>query len=584
MRSRALEGRLKVLFIAPEQLANLDTLEFIEKLEIGLLVVDEAHCISTWGHDFRPAYRQIVHTIRTLGRRNPNLLVLGLTATASDRTETDIAAQIGDGHDIAVHRHSMDRPNLALSVIAVNGVQDKLANLLAFVKATDGTGILYCATREQSETVASFLQDQGLNVKAYHAGFEPEEKRALQHAFIRGDYKAIAATNALGMGIDKPDVRFIVHVDVPGSITAYYQEVGRAGRDGLPARGLLLFDPADRKIQEHFIYSAEPTPDDFKSLRAAIKTDDGGQWPNLAQLKIRTGLHPTRVTVITAELLEQGFVEKVKITGRQVYRRLAREGAPTLDRYINQRRVKQNELKKMFAYARGEVDCLMKALRHALGDQDAAACGHCHLCDPRQPMPAVDPQPAAEWLDSRCLKLPPSKVPVYAEGITLLKGEDRSPLFVSFMRRRANPNAREIDPELMDKLQKSLRHLPLGLMPVVVPLPSGTWSQRLQVSGLIAEHMKAEVRDVLTWSAIPARRQGQLLNNDQRRENVRGKMRVNANMSLGKSIVLVDDYCGSMATIKEAVRALRKQARFKGTIIPLTIARIKWRLGRPGMI
>lgn len=361
-------------------------------LPVALFVVDEAHCISTWGHDFRPSYRQIIKAVHAFEQSKPGLRVLGLTATADQRVEEDIARQLQapDGRPLKVLRSSMDRPNIALTCVTVNGIAEKLAFLAQLLPNQQGCGILYCATREHTELVAGYLSERGQNVVSYHAGYEPDRKRQLQSDFISGKAQIIAATNALGMGIDKPDIRFIVHVDVPGSITAYYQEVGRAGRDNQPARGYLLFDMADRRIQEHFIRSAQPTRADFENITAAMRPNLNGN-PNQTALKVRTGLHPTRVSVILAELVEQGYVVKLRERGKQVYQCTNKPGEPDLSRYERQNQVRQKELQSMLGYGEKKVDCLMQALRAALGDNDADACGRCAICLPKQWSDQVPP-------------------------------------------------------------------------------------------------------------------------------------------------------------------------------------------------
>ncbi len=276
----------------------------------------------------------------------------------------------------------MDRPNLALHVLPVNGLARKLVTVQALLDDFDGCGIIYCATREHTELAAAYLRQAGLDAVAYHAGFDPEHKRRVQQAFLQGGHRAIVATNALGMGIDKPDIRFVMHVDVPGSITAYYQEVGRAGRDGLPAAGVLLFDEADRRIQDHFIHAAQPTPKDFAKILQGLDPDDTGMWPSLNLLKVRSGLYPTRVTVIVAELVEQGLIAKRLQERKQVYVRTDAQQQPDLSRYERQHQVRGRELEAMLSYGRGEVACAMQALRQALGDTEATPCGHCGHCDP----------------------------------------------------------------------------------------------------------------------------------------------------------------------------------------------------------
>ncbi|TNF35489.1 MAG: ATP-dependent DNA helicase RecQ, partial [Deltaproteobacteria bacterium] len=384
VEAAARAGRLRILFVSPEQLERLDRVELLAALPLALVVIDEAHCISTWGHDFRPAYRQIALLLRTLSERRPPgadpARVLALTATADARTEADIRAQLEAARDrpIAVQRRSMDRPNLALAVQRVASFEDKLAWLARELPRMPGPGLLYCATRDNTEVVAEYLRGAlgDGRVAAYHAGLAPDAKRALQARFLAGDFTAIAATNALGMGIDKGDLRYVVHVDVPGSITAYYQEVGRAGRDGQPARGVLLFDPADLRIQEYFIQSAQPTVADFDAvLRVVGERVSAGEPPRLNTIRAASGLHPTRVTVVLAELIEQGFLEKRLVGRAQTYAPTGRAGAPDLGRYERQEAVRRRELAAMRAYAEERGTCAMQTLRRALGDDHAERCG-----------------------------------------------------------------------------------------------------------------------------------------------------------------------------------------------------------------
>ncbi|MCB9647552.1 MAG: ATP-dependent DNA helicase RecQ [Deltaproteobacteria bacterium] len=580
-------GETKILFVSPERLDNTAAWAFLCRLPVDLVVVDEAHCISTWGHDFRPSYRRIVDAVQALAERRPGLRVLGLTATASARTEADIAIQLAPEADepLRVMRHSMDRPNLALATVRVRGLAEKLGWLARFLEEVEGAGILYCATREQTTTVASYLADRGLDVVAYHAGLDPEDKRRLQEAFTRGRHKAIAATNALGMGIDKADLRFIVHVDIPGSITAYYQEVGRAGRDGLPAQGILLFDDADRRIQAHFIRSAQPTPEDFQVVQDALHTDEGGSWPNLTQVKMRAGMHPTRLTVVLAELREQGRVEKAEVARRQIYRPVPGEHPPLdLTRYSRQTQVRTGELEAMMAYADGVSGCAMQTLRVALGDDEAGPCGRCLTCAPARwalPDPAAGAAGAGVWLMDRVITLPAVRTHDVSEGVALLTSEERSPLFVRFMRGRAE--AAGLEPELLALLLRRAGELATRhRFGAVVALPSNSWAARGAVARAVAERMGVPVVDALAWAEAPAHRQGELLNNDQRRDNVKGKLEPSAALPSGAALVL-DDYTGSGATLAEAARALRKDAGFTDPVVPLVVARVRWRLGARGI-
>ncbi|MFG0316944.1 MAG: RecQ family ATP-dependent DNA helicase, partial [Planctomycetota bacterium JB042] len=578
---RANAGALRILFVAPERLENLDGFQFVTGLPVDLLVVDEAHCISTWGHDFRPAYRWIVKAAHELERRRPELRVLGLTATADERAEADIATQFEGlgGRKPTVLRASTDRPNLALSVIGTIGLEEKLARLARLFESGDdggGSALLYCATRERTEVAAGFLAARGVDATAYHAGMPPEVKAERQRAFFAGERRIVAATNALGMGIDKPDIRTIVHVDVPGSITAYYQEVGRAGRDGLPARGVLLFDPHDRSIQEHFIRSAQPSEDDFAKVLLAL--DPEVSPPNRTEIGVRSGLHPTKVTVVLAELREQGFVEKVRDGRRQVYVPTARDGAPDLGRYRRQLEVRTDELRAMLAYGEGRTGCLMKTLREALGDRRADACGRCSTCRPDagDPAPLADEERVAarRWIVDRELLIAPTRTPRMAAGLTLIDGEVRSPMFVDFMRRRADSERDGLADDVRRLLERRIDALAeRHAFAAVVAVPSRTWAQRTRVAEDVAARLGVPVVDALAWETVPDVRQGELENNDQRRANVKGRMIADPDVLPAGPLLLLDDYVGSGATLAEAVRALRKGAGFADDVVPLTIAR-----------
>lgn len=586
-------GNAKILFIAPEQLDHVEKFEFLLNLPIRLLVVDEAHCISTWGHDFRPSYRQIVKLAHALANKNPEIKLLGLTATANSKTEIDIKQQLRvDDKEIVIHRETMDRPNIRLSVIQTPNTAIKLATLNQLLQTLSGSGLIYCATRENTEMVAEFLQQQGLNAIAYHAGIDTQLKRAIQNDFLHDKYPVIAATNALGMGIDKSNLRYIIHFDYPGSITAYYQEVGRCGRDGLPADGILLYDSNDTRIQKHFIESSQPTFSDFQQVLEVINTS-GNQPTNVAYLKRSTGMHPTKLTVIVAELVEQEFVTKTILKGLQVYRLTPKTGSPDLSRYRNQYDMKCKELKAMQDYAEQENRCLMKTLRIALGDPSPDSCGRCSGCVSESFKPVLTKDinvTISSWLNRRTVTITlAKKIKNTATGLAVLDGKLRSADFVSFMRDRAKSNIVQIGiPDTLMELIKVCindlsKHYKFGC---IVPIPSRTWPARDTIAKMLGRYLHVPVMlDLLSWQVQPEKRQGELLNNDQRQHNVAQRMQAKETEKIPKGLILLfDDYIGSGATMNEAARALRENARSENGILPFTIAAVKWRLGHSGMI
>jgi len=585
VRQRVADGALRLLFVAPEQLESPETSALLDSVRIAFTVVDEAHCISTWGHDFRPAYRAILPALTRFRVKNPALRVLGLTATADQRTEADIAAQLAlpDTKPLQVIRESMDRPNLSLGVVPVTGMAVKLAYLAELVANQSGCGILYCATRDTCEIVAAYLRHRGLDARAYHAGLEAEEKRRLQTAFVAGRHRVIAATNALGMGIDKGDVRYIVHVELPGSVTAYYQEVGRAGRDGEPARGVLLFDPEDQRIQAYFINAALPDPSDFVKVREALGVDGRPAPKSVTALRMATGLHPTRVNVVLSELLEQGFV----VRDNYLYRNTDAAGTPDLERFQRMHAARRRELDAMVRFGNREVCCLMQSLRQALGDTRAEPCGRCSLCRTEAwPLALPDATEAAAWLEAQPVALRARRKPAMAEGLALLNGDVRTDCFQRFMRQRAAKGVTELEPALVDRLHRSVTRLAeRHAFASVVMIPSRTWAQRRAVADLIGEILGVPVMlDAVGLRDADRPRQGTLCNNEQRRRNVADSFQLVGGLHQGGAVLLVDDYIGSGATLTEVARLLRACGGIEGAIVPLVMARIRWRQGRPGMV
>ncbi|MFY7969549.1 MAG: RecQ family ATP-dependent DNA helicase, partial [Pirellulaceae bacterium] len=248
------QGKYSLVYVAPERLRNPRFLEALRATPIQLLAIDEAHCISEWGHDFRPDYSRIGAFRQWLG----GVQTVALTATATPRVRQDIVQLLGLQQPQQFIT-GFARKNLHFGVIPCHSDREKDRQLIEFLKSGPGAGIIYAATRKRCEELVERLgQEVKPPVAAYHAGLAPEQRRFVQDRFMRGEYPAIVATNAFGMGIDKSDLRFVVHYNLPGSLEAYYQEAGRAGRDGLASQCVLLFSGQDRYIQEFFIENAYP--------------------------------------------------------------------------------------------------------------------------------------------------------------------------------------------------------------------------------------------------------------------------------------------------------------------------------------
>lgn len=369
------EGALEFLLLAPEQLANEETLARLAALRPSLFVVDEAHCISEWGHDFRPAYLRLGAVIDAL--EHPR--VLALTATAAPPVRKEIAERLGM-REPRIIVEGFDRPNIHLSVDGFADEDAKRAALVARVVDAARPGIVYAATRKHVEECAAALAEQGVTSVAYHAGMANDERQRAQDAFMTGEADVIVATNAFGMGIDKPDVRFVYHLDISDSIDAYYQEVGRAGRDGEPAEAVLFYRPEDLNLHRFFAGSGHVDARQLAEVANAVQQVDGPIA--VEQLREELDLSRLKVTVALGRLEEAGAVSM--LPNGDVVASADRDMASAADEAAlagdNLRQFARSRIEMMRGYA-DMGDCRREYILNYFGEDFSPPCVRCDNCD-----------------------------------------------------------------------------------------------------------------------------------------------------------------------------------------------------------
>jgi ATP-dependent DNA helicase RecQ len=368
-----------LLLISPERLNNPEFRRemlplFVER--VGMLVIDEAHCVSDWGHDFRPDYRRISEVLANL---RPGVSVLCTTATANDRVVADLAEQlaVGEAGELVTYRGPLGRESLRLETVTLPSQAERLAWLARWLPEFPGSGIVYTLTKRDTEAVAEWLNARGIPAVAYSGDTPDDERLEVERRLLANDVKAVVATQALGMGYDKPDLGFVVHYQAPGSIIAYYQQVGRAGRALGEAQAVLLRGLEDRNIQDFFITTAFPPREIAETIVEAVASSE--RPARIADLLPAVNIGRGRIEALLKILDVEGAVTR-EGTG---WLRTDQPWAYDEERYQQVTALRRAEQAEMARYgANGE--CLMRALQRGLDDSHAGDCGRCSACSERR--------------------------------------------------------------------------------------------------------------------------------------------------------------------------------------------------------
>lgn len=389
-------GELRIIYVAPERFGQEGFMNMLRSMQVGLLAIDEAHCLSQWGHDFRPDYLRLGRVRQELGCPQ----TVALTATATDAVRQDILNTL-QLNTPAVIISGFGRDNLDFAITHCENRQAKFERIRKVI-AQWRKGIIYCSTRKNVMTVFDEISGTGANAVAYHAGMTDEEREFSQNAFISGRADVVVATNAFGMGIDRSDVRFVLHFEIPGSVEAYYQEAGRAGRDGELSACELLFNHADLKTQEFFFEGSNPSVQTIRSvynlLRARCNADTGELQMTVDHMAAELGkdVNPMAVGTALSALIHAGAITRSDVPGSNTrLTRVLNPGTPFASLPIDTNAIdekarrdhKKIEAITRYAYSTG---CRQRWILDYFGEPSACDCGHCDVCNAEEPGDAED--------------------------------------------------------------------------------------------------------------------------------------------------------------------------------------------------
>jgi ATP-dependent DNA helicase RecQ len=499
---------LDVLLVSPERLGNARFAARLGDLlaRVGLTVIDEAHCISDWGFDFRPDYQRLARALLS----TPTASVLATTATANERVTKDVSDQLGS-HTVT-YRGTLARTSLTLSVVPGLSPLERYAWIADALEQLPGSGIIYVLTVAEADKLAAFLSSCGYNVDAYTGQLDGDSRIAIEDRLRHNEIKAVVATSALGMGYDKPDLGFCVHVGSPSTPVAYYQQVGRAGRAVTHAEGVLLPSDADERIWEYFATASIPEAPIANKVLATV--DD--QPRTLLEIESETGVRRGRLEALLKILAVEGVVEKIGTAWASTGQQYVHD----VEKWDGLKQVRSHEADIMRKYAHGQ-GCLMAYLQMSLDDPDPVACGRCSVCTSQLPFPGGAPshdklmlarafmrgadaeiEPRKKWPSGVSRK---GNIVALNAGRAVAFADDPGWSLELAELSRSRPG--EIPQAMLDGAVATLKRWSKvwETRPTsVVPLPAVDMRSNMQLAQHIAQIGKLPLHDIFSWTGSPA--------------------------------------------------------------------------------
>lgn len=541
---KLINDEISILYIAPERLNNTLWLEYVSKIKIAMIVVDEAHCISTWGHDFRIDYRRIVDLIKLLPSTIP---VLCLTATANDIVANDVKEQVGK--NLQIMRGRLERTNLNLNVLKTKSNKEKFLFLKTFIESQNGHGIVYVGTQADTKIFSDWLNFVGIKSEYYHAGLSDEKRAQIEEYLRNNKYKVIVSTNALGMGMDKKDVRFVIHIQMPSSLIAYYQEIGRAGRDNLPSNILLLYNSDDEELQKYFIETSKPSKSHYIQTLKNLKQYDLGLFALTKNVNVRK----KTMELILKDLQDRGNIERLENLKYSFVKDMTDEEYELINQY---KQIRYEDLDKMLKYVHSKF-CRTNFICSYLNDYSVKKCNHCDNCSNQIKLniSEKDSNLLKEFFDNYFIYEKKSYCTIVSSGY--YKIEDIGNLIKDAKYRHKGYFSEQLLDRVIKAYNKYYENSSIDCILFVPPTISGdlVGNFAYRISKKINIPMK---KDLIKQKEtdVPLK---EIKNKLKKREMLKDVYALNNLESyIGKNILLIDDIIDSGVTVEEISKMLKK--------------------------